>query len=117
MFGLSAFASRPFNSLVQAIQPIITWGRTGGIKKHEEVKKSKRAEIQEHIKEIFAEPVVDQEIVEKLQVYTKEQQAFSPFSIDYKQLAKDMETVQRIVALAQEIKQEREDEEILLMLV
>ena len=115
MFGFSPFASRPFNSIAAAVQPIITWGRTGGIKKHEEVKKSKRAEIQEHIQTIFAEPVVEEEILEALQPYVAEE--VTPSAIDYKLLLKDISTVQNIIARAQAIQQEHEDEEALLMLI
>lgn len=92
------------------------WGSKGGIgHKPEKVKQSKRAEIQEHIKTIFAEPVVEEEILEALQPYVAEE--VTPSAIDYKLLLKDISTVQNIIARAQAIQQEHEDEEVLLMLI
>ena len=92
------------------------WGSRGGIgHKPEKVKQSKRAEIQEHIQTIFAEPVVEEEILEALQPYVAEE--VTPSAIDYKLLLKDISTVQNIIARAQAIQQEHEDEEALLMLI
>jgi hypothetical protein len=90
------------------------WGSRGGVGP-EKVKKSKRAEIQEHIQTIFAEPVVEEEILEALQPYVAEE--VTPSAIDYKLLLKDISTVQNIIARAQAIQQEHEDEEALLMLI
>jgi len=56
-------------------------------------------------------------MIEALQPYVKEKQSFSPFSIDYKRLASDMATVQKLMFMANEMKQEQEDEELLLMLL
>ena len=95
---------------------INVWGSKGGIgHKPEKVKQSKRAEIQEHIQTIFAEPVVEEEILEALQHYVAEE--VTPSAIDYKLLLKDISTVQNIIARAQAIQQEHEDEEALLMLI
>ena len=90
------------------------WGSRGGVGP-EKVKKSKRAEIQEHIQTIFAEPVVEEEIIEALQPYAEKE--VIPSAIDYKALLKDISTVQNIIARAQAIQQEHEDEEALLMLI
>lgn len=118
MFGFSPLASTAFNSLrnlVASVTPV-TWGQKGGIKKHEEIKKSRRAEIQESIAEIFAEPTA-KEIVEEVKEYVKPSQAFTPFSIDYKKLSQDISAVQRIMAKAQELRDEQEDEATLLLLL
>jgi len=117
MFGFHAFASAAFNSLLNAITPTpVQWGKTGGIKK-ESIKKSKRAEIQEALKLVIDGPEIEEEMIEALQPYVKEKQSFSPFSIDYKRLASDMATVQKLMFMANEMKQEQEDEELLLMLL
>jgi len=119
MFGIGAFASRAFNQLLKkvAVEPVV-WGRKGGIKKrNEEIKKSKRAEIQEHIKTLFEVPQVAEDIKDQLQGYVKPSQGLSPYSLDYGKLAQDLEIVQRIIAKANEIRQEQEDEAILLMLM
>ena len=122
MLGFSALAARAFNSLIQKVinpNPGPVWGSKGGIgRKHKlkEIKKSTRAEIQEHLEHLFAEPVA-QELKEEVKEYVKPSQGFSVHSIDYGKLARDIELVQRIIAKAQEIQQEQEDEAVLLMLM
>jgi hypothetical protein len=121
MFGLRPFCSAAFTSLINAITPVtpVQWGKKGGIKKHE-IKKSKRAEIQDAVRLVIDGPIVEEikeEMIEALQPYVKEKQSFSPFSIDYKRLASDMATVQKLMFMANEMKQEQEDEELLLMLL
>ena len=120
MLGFSALASRALNALIQAVNPnpAPTWGSKGGIgkKRKEHIKKSARAEMQEHIEQLFAEPVA-QELKEEIKEYVKPSQGLSIHSIDYGKLAKDIELVQRIIAKAQEIQQEQEDEAVLLMLM
>ena len=123
MLGFGALASRAFNSLIQAISPTpppppSQWGKKGGIgkKRKESIKKSARAEMQEHLEALFAEPVA-QELKEEVKEYIKPNQGFSVHSIDYGKLARDIELVQRIMQKAQEIRDEQEDEAILLMLM
>jgi hypothetical protein len=62
-------------------------------------------------------PEIEEEMIEALQPYVKAQQSFSPFSIDYKRLANDMAVVQRLLFIANEMRQEQEDEELLLMML
>lgn len=121
MLGFGALASRAFNALIQKVvgptPTPSTWGQTGGIKKHKEsIKKSARAEMQEHIETLFAEPVA-QELKEEVKEYVKPSQGFSVHSIDYKKLSQNIELAQRIIAKAREIQQEQEDEALLLMLM
>lgn len=122
MFGFNAFASAAFNSLLNVISsPTPTpseWGKTGGIgkKKKENIRKSARSEMQDHVKELFAEPVAA-ELKEEVAKYVKPSQGLSIHSIDYGKLAQDVELVQRIVNRFREMQQEQEDEALLLMLV
>ena len=120
MLGFGALASRALNSLIQTISSSgPKWGSKGGIgKKHKlkEIKQSTRAEIQEHIKHLFEEPVAE-ELKEEVAQYVKPSQGLSIHSIDYGKLARDTELMQRIIAKIQEIQQEQEDEAILLMLM
>ena len=120
MLGFGALASRALNALIQKVitpTPTPTWGQKGGIKKHKEsIKKSARAEMQEHIETLFAEPVA-QELKEEVKEYVKPSQGFSVHSIDYKKLSQNIELAQRIIAKAREIQQEQEDEALLLMLM
>ena len=121
MLGFGALASRAFNALIQVVTPTPpgpTWGSKGGIgkKRKEHIKKSARAEMQEHLETLFAEPVA-QELKEEVKEYVKPSQGFSVHSIDYGKLAKDVELVQRILQHVQAIQQEQEDEEMLLMLM
>lgn len=117
MFGFRAFGTKPFASFTQAVQQVITWGTRGGIGKKEETKKSKRAEIKEHMKALFEEPAVIQEIKQEIQEYTKPNKPLIASSIDYTKLARNAELVSRIIAKVQEIEQEHEDEALLLMLM
>ena len=118
MLGFGALASRAFNSLIQKIVVIPpTWGSKGGIgKRKENIKKSQRAEMQEHLEALFAEPVA-QELKEEVKEYVKPSQGFSIHSIDYKKLSQNIELAQRIIQKAQELQQEQEDEAVLLMLM
>jgi len=120
MFGLRSFASTAFNSLIKFTSPTPpapAWGSKGGIgKRKENIKKSARAEMQEHLEALFAEPVAE-EIKEEVKEYVKPSQGFSIHSIDYGKLAQDLELVQRIINKVQEIQQEQEDEALLLMLM
>ena len=120
MLGFGALASRAFNALIQVVTPTPapTWGQKGGIgkKRKEHIKKSARAEMQEHLETLFAEPVA-QELKEEVKEYVKPSQGLSIHSIDYGKLARDTELMQRIIAKINEIQQEQEDEAILLMLM
>lgn len=122
MLGFGALASRAFNALLKITASPTpptpsTWGQKGGIgKRKEEIKKSARAEMQEHIETLFATPVAA-ELKEEVKEYVKPSQGFSVHSIDYGKLAKDVELVQRILQHVQAIQQEQEDEEMLLMLM
>lgn len=120
MLGFGALASRALNALIQVVTPTPApaWGSKGGIgkKRKEHIKKSARAEMQEHIEQLFAEPVA-QELKEEVAQYVKPSQGLSIHSIDYGKLARDTELMQRIIAKIQEIQQEQEDEAILLMLM
>ena len=120
MLGFGALASRAFNALIQVVTPTPapTWGSKGGIgkKRKESIKKSQRAEMQEHLEALFAEPIA-QELKEEVKEYVKPSQGLSIHSIDYGKLARDIELVQRIIQKANELRQEQEDEAILLMLM
>ena len=120
MFGFNAFAASAFNSLLNVISSPTptppTWGKTGGLGKKRHIRKSARAEMQDHIKELFAEPVAA-ELKEEVAKYVKPSQGLSIHSIDYGKLAQDVELVQRIVDRFKEMQQEQEDEALLLMLV
>jgi hypothetical protein len=119
MFGFNAFASTAFSSLLSAIvppPPPVTWGTTGGIGKKRHIRKSARAEMQDHVKELFAEPVAA-ELKEEVAKYVKPSQGLSIHSIDYGKLAQDAELVQRIIGRFKEMQQEQEDEALLLMLM
>jgi len=119
MFGFNPFASTPFSSLLKAVvPPAPTWGTKGGLgrKKKEHIRKSARAEMQDHVKELFAEPVAA-ELQEEVAKYVKPSQGLSIHSIDYGKLAQDAELVQRIIGRFREMQQEQEDEALILMFV
>ena len=118
MLGFRALASTALNSLIQSVTPVSTWGQKGGLgkKRKEHIKKSARAEMQEHIEQLFAEPVAE-ELKEEVAKYVKPSQGLSIHSIDYGKLARDLELVQKIIQKTREIQQEQEDEALLLMLL
>jgi hypothetical protein len=120
MFGFSAFATTPFNSLLRKIIPPNpnVWGSKGGLgkKKKEHVKLSGRAEIKEYLASVFADPVAE-DLKEEVAEYVKPSQGLSVNSIDYGKLAQNVELVQRIMQQIQEIQNEQEDEALLLTLM
>lgn len=120
MLGFRALASTALNSLIQkvSVTPAPVWGSKGGLgkKKKESIKKSQRAEMQEHLEQLFADPVAE-ELKEEIKEYVKPSQGLSIHSIDYGKLARDLELVQRIIQKTREIQQEQEDEALLLMLL
>ena len=121
MLGFGALASRALNALIQVVTPTPpgpTWGSKGGVgkKKKEHIKQSARAELKEYLATVFDEPVA-QEFKEEVKEYVKPSQGVSVHSIDYGKLARDIELVQRIIQKAQEIRDEQEDEAVLLMLM
>jgi len=117
MFGFNPFATTAFNALKNAIMvnPDV-WGSKGGLgrKKKEHIRKSARAEMQDHVKELFAEPVAT-DLQEEVAKYVKPSQGLSIHSIDYGKLAQDAELVQRIISRYKEMQQEQEDEALILM--
>lgn len=119
MFGFSALASTAFCALKNAVvppPPPSQWGSKGGIGKKHEIKKSRRAEMQDHVRALFAEPVA-QDLKEEVAEYVKPSQGLSVHSIDYGKLAQNVELVQRIIDRFNEMQQEQEDEALLLMLI
>lgn len=117
MFGFSPFATTAFSSLLKAITPPApSWGSKGGIgkKKKEHIRKSARAEMQDHVKELFADPVAE-DLKEEVAKYVKPSQGLSIHSIDYGRLAQDVELVQQIINRFKEMQQEQEDEALILM--
>jgi hypothetical protein len=120
MFGFNPFATTAFSSLLSKVIPPNpnVWGSKGGIgkKKKEHIRKSARAEMQDHVKELFAEPVAA-ELKEEVAKYVKPSQGLSIHSIDYGKLAQDAELVHRIIGRFKEMQQEQEDEALLLMLM
>ena len=118
MFGFNAFATTAFNALKSAIAvpSPAAWGSKGGLgrKKKEHIRKSARAEMQDHVKELFAEPVAA-DLQEEVAKYVKPSQGLSIHSIDYGKLAQDAELVQRIISRYKEMQQEQEDEALILM--
>ena len=120
MFGFNSFASTAFSSLLSAITPPSpsAWGSKGGLgkKKKEHIRKSARSEMQDHVKELFAEPIAA-DLREEVKEYVKPSQGLSIHSIDYGKLAQNVELVQRIIGRFNEIQQEQEDEALLLMLM
>lgn len=121
MFGFQAFATTAFNALKKVVItpiPPDQWGSKGGIgkKKTEHIKLSARAELKEYLASVFADPVAE-DLKEEIAEYVKPSQGLSVNSIDYGKLAQNIELAQRIIEKALELQQEKEDEEILLMLM
>jgi hypothetical protein len=72
--------------------------------------------MQDHVKELFAEPVAE-DLKQEVAKYVKPSQGLSIHSIDYGKLAQDVDLVQRIINRFREMQQEQEDEALLLMLM
>ena len=113
-FQNSAFQSNAFQIIANI--PVIQTITRGGLKKERKHNKTFRQTVKESLHALLDEPKVVEEIKELVQPYSNSKY-LTTSSIDFKLLSSNVEAAQRIINLAQEMQQEREDEEAILLLI
>ena len=113
-FQNSAFQSNAFQIIANI--PVIQTITRGGLKKERKHNKTFRQTVKESLHALLDEPKVVEEIKEVVQPYSNSKY-LTTSSIDFKLLSRNVEAAQRIINLAQEMQQEREDEEAILLLI
>ena len=113
-FQNSAFQSNAFQIIANI--PVIQTITRGGLKKERKHNKTFRQTVKESLHALLDEPKVVEEIKELVQPYSNSKY-LTTSSIDFKLLSRNVEAAQRIINLAQEMQQEREDEEAILLLI
>ena len=114
-FQSNAFQSNAFQ-IVGAVIPNVNVVTRGGLKKERKHNKSFRQTVKESLHALLDEPKIVEEIKELVQPYSNSKY-LTTSSIDFKLLSSNVEAAQRIINLAQEMQQEREDEEAILLLI
>lgn len=113
-FQNSAFQSNAFQIIANI--PVIQTITRGGLKKERKHNKTFRQTVKESLHALLDEPKIVEEIKELVQPYSNSKY-LTTSSIDFKLLSRNVEAAQRIINLAQEMQQEREDEEAILLLI
>ena len=115
-FQNSAFQRNAFQ-IIANVTPIPTITVTrGGLKKERTHNRSFKQTVKESLHALLDEPKIVEEIKELVQPYSNSKY-LTTSSIDFKLLSSNVEAAQRIINLAQEMQQEREDEEAILLLI
>ena len=115
-FQISGFQRNAFQiATVSGPAPVI-FGAKGGYKKERTHNRSFRQTVKESLHALLDEPKIVEEIKELVQPYSNSKY-LTTSSIDFKLLSSNVEAAQRIINLAQEMQQEREDEEAILLLI
>ena len=114
-FQRTAFQNNAFQ-IVGAIIPNVVVLTKGGFKKERKHNRTFRQTVKESLHALLDEPKIVEEIKELVQPYSNSKY-LTTSSIDFKLLSSNVEAAQRIINLAQEMQQEREDEEAILLLI
>jgi len=115
-FQISGFQRNAFQILTGNIPIPTIIVNKGGLKKERTHNKSFRQTVKESLHALLDEPKIVEEIKELVQPYSNSKY-LTTNSIDFKLLSRNVEAAQRIINLAQEMQQEREDEEAILLLI
>ena len=114
-FQSNSFQSNAFQ-IVGSVIPIVATVTRGGLKKERKHNRTFRQTVKESLHALLDEPKIVEEIKELVQPYSNSKY-LTTNSIDFKLLSRNVEAAQRIINLAQEMQQEREDEEAILLLI
>ena len=114
-FQNSAFQHNAFQIIANYIPTPSNLTR-GGLKKERKHNRTFRQTVKESLHALLDEPKIVEEIKELVQPYSNSKY-LTISSIDFKLLSSNVEAAQRIINLAQEMQQEREDEEAILLLI
>ena len=123
--AFSGFQSNAFQgNAFQIIRQIISNANRGGFKKHTEHKKERehnrsfRKSVKESLHELLDDPIpqVIEQVEEIVKPYSNSKN-LSLSSVDIKMLAQNVEAAQRIINLAMEMQQEKDDEIAIMLLM
>jgi len=115
-FQISGFQRNAFQIATVSGPAPVPFGSKGGYKKERTHNRSFKQTVKESLHALLDEPKVVEEIKELVQPYSNSKY-LTTSSIDFKLLSRNVEAAQRIINLAQEMQQEREDEEAILLLI
>ena len=112
-FQNSAFQRNAFQIVDNFVPLPLGLKGAGHYRKHN---KTFRQTVKESLQELLDDPVAVEQVKEIVQPYSNSKQ-LTASSIDFKLLTRNVETAQRIIALAQEMQQERDDEIAIMLLM
>jgi len=115
-FQISGFQRNAFQLITSGTPTPTVLLPRGGLKKERTHNRSFRQTVKESLHALLDEPKIVEEIKELVQPYSNSKY-LTTSSIDFKLLSRNVEAAQRIINLAQEMQQEREDEEAILLLI
>jgi len=122
-FQNSAFQRNAFQIIANYVPPPITVVSKGGLKKERTHNKSFKQTVKESLRELLDDPVAVEQVKDIVAPYSNSK-TLTASSIDFKLLAQNVATAERIIMLAQQLhferleaQRERDDEEAILLLI
>ena len=117
-FQSNAFQSNAFQIISTFVPPIVTTVSKGGLKKEREHNRSFRKTVKESLHELLDDPIpqVIEQIEEIVKPYSNSKNLSLSY-VDIKMLAQNVEAAQRIINLAMEMQQEKDDEIAIMLLM
>ena len=118
-FQSNAFQSNAFQIVRQVVS---VFGTKGGYKKQTEHKKERdhnrsfTKSVKESLRELLDDPVAVEQVKDIVAPYSNSK-TLTASSIDFRLLAQNVEAAQRLIALAQEFQQEKDDEIAIMLLM
>jgi len=114
-FQSNAFQNNAFQ-IVGSVIPVITPISRGGFKKEREHNRSFTKSVKESLRELLDDPVAVEQVKDIVAPYSNSK-SITASSIDFRLLAQNVEAAQRLIALAQEFQQEKDDEIAIMLLM
>ena len=118
-FQSNAFQSNAFQIVTQVVSG---FGAKGGFKKeglHKKEREHNRSftkSVKESLRELLDDPVAVEQVKEIVAPYSNSK-SITASSIDFRLLAQNVEAAQRLIVLAQEFQQEKDDEIAIMLLM
>lgn len=118
-FQSNAFQSNAFQIVTQVVSG---FGAKGGFKKeglHKREREHNRSftkSVKESLRELLDDPVAVEQVKEIVAPYSNSK-SITASSIDFRLLAQNVEAAQRLIVLAQEFQQEKDDEIAIMLLM
>ena len=112
-FQSNAFQSNAFQIVTQVLSG---FGAKGGLKKEREHNRSFTKSVKQSLRELLDDPVAVEQVKEIVAPYSNSK-SITASSIDFRLLAQNVEAAQRLIVLAQEFQQEKDDEIAIMLLM